>query len=49
MTDTLIATATATTDATTATYADRNGTRHPLPDLDADARVRADDRAHVFH
>ena len=46
MTDTLIETA---TDAATATYADRSGTRHPLPDLDADAQVRADDRAHVFH
>jgi hypothetical protein len=46
MTDTLIETA---TDAATATYADRHGTRHPLPDLDADAQVRADDRAHVFH
>ena len=40
MTDTLI---------TTASYADRHGTRHPLPDAAADAHVRADDRAHVFH
>ena len=40
MTDTLIQ---------TASYADRQGTRHPLPDLAADARVRADDRGHVFH
>jgi len=48
MTDTLI-TETQAPDATTATYADRNGTRHPLPDINADAQVRADDRAHVFH
>ncbi|WP_350347848.1 aspartate aminotransferase family protein [Agromyces sp. G08B096] len=50
MTDLLSGTDTAT-DAETpaATYADRSGERHPLPDLDADARVRADDRAHVFH
>lgn len=40
MTDTLIE---------TASYVDRDGTRHPLPDLAADARVRADDRGHVFH
>ena len=40
MTDTLI---------DTATYVDRHGTRHPLPDLAADAQVRADDRGHVFH
>jgi taurine---2-oxoglutarate transaminase len=40
MTDTLI---------TTASYADRNGMRRPLPDAAADAQVRADDRAHVFH
>ena len=40
MTDTLI---------DTATYVDRSGTRHPLPDPAADAQVRADVRAHVFH
>ncbi|MFE5672861.1 aspartate aminotransferase family protein [Agromyces sp. NPDC056523] len=40
MTDTLIE---------TATHVDRRGTRHPLPDPAADAQVRADDRAHVFH
>jgi taurine--2-oxoglutarate transaminase len=40
MTDTLI---------DTATYVDRSGTRHPLPDPAAGAQVRADDRAHVFH
>ena len=40
MTDTLIE---------TASYVDRHGTRHPLPDAAADAQVRADDRAHVFH
>ena len=40
MTDTLI---------DTATYVDRSGTRHPLPDPAADAQVRADDRGHVFH
>jgi taurine--2-oxoglutarate transaminase len=40
MTDTLI---------DTATYVDRRGTRHPLPDTAAEAQVRADDRAHVFH
>jgi taurine---2-oxoglutarate transaminase len=40
MTDTLI---------TAAPYADRHGTRHPLPDAAADAQVRSDDRAHVFH
>src|SRR5690606_28154184 len=32
-----------------ATYTDRNGAAHPLPDREADARVRADDRGHVFH
>jgi len=37
------------TDAATATYADRHGSRHPLPDAAAEAQVRADDRAHVFH
>jgi taurine--2-oxoglutarate transaminase len=31
------------------TYTDRTGATHRLPDLDADARVRADDRGHVFH
>jgi taurine--2-oxoglutarate transaminase len=31
------------------TYTDRTGATHALPDLDADARVRADDRGHVFH
>ena len=40
MTDTLI---------DTASYVDRRGTRHPLPDTAAEAQVRADDRAHVFH
>lgn len=30
-------------------YTDRTGATRPLPDLDADARVRADDRGHVFH
>lgn len=40
MTDTLIE---------TASYLDRHGTRHPLPDVAAEAQVRADDRAHVFH
>jgi taurine--2-oxoglutarate transaminase len=30
-------------------YTDRVGATHALPDPDADARVRADDRAHVFH
>lgn len=33
----------------TATYVDRHGARHPLPDAAAEAQVRADDRAHVFH
>ncbi|WP_214468340.1 aspartate aminotransferase family protein [Microbacterium flavescens] len=32
-----------------ATYTDRTGAAHSLPDPEADARVRADDRAHVFH
>jgi len=51
MTDTLIPTAAAETAdaATTPSYVDRLGTRHPLPDTAADAQVRADDRAHVFH
>ncbi|MFD4421055.1 aspartate aminotransferase family protein [Agromyces sp. NPDC058484] len=48
MTDTLAPIETAA-DAATATYADRHGTRHPLPDAAGDAQVRADDRAHVFH
>ncbi|MGW9628311.1 aminotransferase class III-fold pyridoxal phosphate-dependent enzyme [Microbacterium sp. NPDC055521] len=30
-------------------YTDRHGTTHPLPDAEAEAQVRADDRAHVFH
>jgi taurine--2-oxoglutarate transaminase len=33
----------------TAAYTDRAGDVHSLPDLEADARVRADDRGHVFH
>ncbi|MBT2519144.1 aspartate aminotransferase family protein [Streptomyces sp. ISL-90] len=37
------------TDAATATYAGRHATRHPQPDAAAEAQVRADDRAHVFH
>ncbi|WP_139418101.1 aspartate aminotransferase family protein [Agromyces laixinhei] len=37
------------TAAPAAAYADRFGTRHPLPDAVAGAKVRADDRAHVFH
>ncbi|HEX6954563.1 MAG TPA: aspartate aminotransferase family protein [Agromyces sp.] len=49
MTDTLIPAETTTDAATTASYVDRRGTRHPLPDAAADAQVRADDRAHVFH
>jgi taurine--2-oxoglutarate transaminase len=51
MTDTLLpdTDATATTDATAPTFVDRAGTRHPLPDSAAEAQVRADDRAHVFH
>ncbi|KHK99585.1 hypothetical protein LK09_02965 [Microbacterium mangrovi] len=40
MTDTLDA---------TAVYTDRHGTVHSLPDAEAEAAVRADDRAHVFH
>ncbi|WP_022891488.1 aspartate aminotransferase family protein [Agromyces subbeticus] len=42
MTDTITA-------ETEAVYADRSGTVHPLPDAAAEAQVRADDRAHVFH
>lgn len=30
-------------------YTDRHGATHPLPDAEAEAQVRADDRAHVFH
>ncbi|WP_313479730.1 aspartate aminotransferase family protein [Microbacterium sp.] len=30
-------------------YTDRHGATHTLPDAEADAQVRADDRAHVFH
>jgi len=40
MTDTL---------ADTTVYTDPSGNPHTLPDLEADARVRADDRGHVFH
>ncbi|HEU4758068.1 MAG TPA: aspartate aminotransferase family protein, partial [Agromyces sp.] len=40
MTDTLIE---------TASHVDRHGARHPLPDVAAEAQVRADDRRHVFH
>ncbi|WP_353808600.1 aspartate aminotransferase family protein [Agromyces sp. SYSU T00194] len=50
MTDTMTATdAPETTDAPGATYTRRDGSVHPLPDREADARVRADDRGHVFH
>ncbi|GAA1060694.1 aspartate aminotransferase family protein [Agromyces bracchium] len=42
MTDTL-------SPETTAVYTDRRGAVHPLPDASAEAQVRADDRAHVFH
>ncbi|WP_136031150.1 aspartate aminotransferase family protein [Microbacterium sp. PF5] len=31
------------------TYTDRHGATLPLPDAAADARVRSDDRSHVFH
>ncbi|MDL9978524.1 aspartate aminotransferase family protein [Microbacterium candidum] len=34
---------------TTAAYTDRLGATHTLPDPEAEARVRADDRGHVFH
>ena len=34
---------------TTPSYTDRVGDAHALPDLEAEAQVRADDRAHVFH
>ncbi|PZU45114.1 MAG: aspartate aminotransferase family protein [Microbacterium sp.] len=40
MTDTLNA---------TAVYTDRHGQVHTLPDAEAEATVRADDRGHVFH
>ena len=30
-------------------YTDRRGAVHALPDADAEAQVRADDRGHVFH
>ncbi len=30
-------------------YTDRHGATHPLPDAEAEAQVRADDHAHVFH
>ncbi|MET0726302.1 MAG: aspartate aminotransferase family protein [Leifsonia sp.] len=42
MTDTITRTA-------SAGYTDRHGAVHALPDVGADARVRADDRGHVFH
>ncbi|KQO96834.1 aspartate aminotransferase family protein [Leifsonia sp. Leaf264] len=42
MTDTLA-------PATTAAYTDRHGETLQLPDAAADARVRSDDRGHVFH
>ncbi|WP_309065592.1 aspartate aminotransferase family protein [Microbacterium sp.] len=32
-----------------AQFTDRHGVTHPLPAPDAEARVRADDRGHVFH
>jgi taurine--2-oxoglutarate transaminase len=34
---------------TTASYADRLGATHALPDPEADARIRAEDRGYVFH
>jgi taurine---2-oxoglutarate transaminase len=37
------------TDDATATYTDRHGAVHELPDAAAEARVRTNDRAHVFH
>jgi taurine--2-oxoglutarate transaminase len=50
MTDLLNSAVETTTDAASlASYVDRLGTRHPLPDAAAEAQVRADDRAHVFH
>jgi len=33
----------------TARFTDRHGAVHALPDAEAEAQVRADDRAHVFH
>lgn len=42
MTDTITA-------ETEAVHVDRFGTVHPLPDAAAEAQVRAEDRAHVFH
>jgi taurine--2-oxoglutarate transaminase len=42
MTDTISA-------GTEAVHTDRFGTVHPLPDAAAEALVRAEDRAHVFH
>ncbi|RXZ48925.1 aspartate aminotransferase family protein [Agromyces fucosus] len=42
MTDTITA-------ETEAVHTDRFGTVHPLPDAAAEAQVRAEDRAHVFH
>ena len=30
-------------------FTDRHGTTHTLPSSEAEAQVRADDRAHVFH
>ncbi|WP_309128226.1 aspartate aminotransferase family protein [Microbacterium sp.] len=32
-----------------AQFTDRHGVTHPLPSAEAEAQVRADDRAHVFH
>ncbi|MFF2493741.1 aspartate aminotransferase family protein [Agromyces sp. NPDC058064] len=49
MTDTLIPETDAATDPATAVHTDRHGAVHALPDAAADAQVRADDRAHVFH
>jgi taurine--2-oxoglutarate transaminase len=34
---------------TTASYTDRLGATHALPDPEADARIRAEDRGYVFH
>ena len=38
-----------TTLTDTARFTDRHGAVHALPDAGAEAQVRADDRAHVFH
>jgi len=38
-----------TTLTDTARFTDRHGAVHALPDAEAEAQVRADDRAHVFH